>query len=359
MARIFDIRFARNAGLAAWFEAPANSFRWKGPGRISIDDHWLVFARSRLFWPFARLLHRLPVSALTSVYREGSSLRLEFAGSPQLVVPIWARDHADAAEIVRLVPTNRTVEVDAPPSRPASSAHRSGGLALVVLGAILGVTATLAIIGMRRADDDVQSAGARAEAIAIREVDTSASAEPASSGGVAADAPAAHSRAARAVPVSASAPGLVARSVAPSRWAGDDAAAPAGVQPANARSTLGAGSAVIEDSYAGGVAASRSDFFRAAALALRSDHVDGRLPPGELERRWWALSQRLYSSPEFDDWRTHWLVDAQLGVSLNWRISLTNYRNALATGDRAQIDAAQAELESAAELTDRVVQFSW
>ena len=53
MTRTFDIRFARHTGLAAWLEASANPFRWKGTGLLSIDDQWFVFSRRRT-WLVAR-----------------------------------------------------------------------------------------------------------------------------------------------------------------------------------------------------------------------------------------------------------------------------------------------------------------
>ena len=45
MAQTFDIRFAKSAGLAGLFEAPANEYRWKGAGRLSIDAVDAVRAR--------------------------------------------------------------------------------------------------------------------------------------------------------------------------------------------------------------------------------------------------------------------------------------------------------------------------
>jgi hypothetical protein len=116
MAHTFEIRFARSAGFAALFEAPANRFRWKGDGRLSIDAGGISFAvKRRLTSLFARNQTRhIAAGNLKDLYREGDALRLEFAtsDSPHEVVPFWAYDRDAAAEIVRLIPTTHTVELE-------------------------------------------------------------------------------------------------------------------------------------------------------------------------------------------------------------------------------------------------------
>jgi hypothetical protein len=357
MARIFDIRFARKPGLAALFEAPANSFRWKGWGRLSIDDQWLVFARRRPFsWLFSHPPHRVPVAALSSVYREGDALRLEFAGTPQLVVPIWANTRADAAEIVRLVPTDRTVELDATEPRVPVSSRPRGAFALVALGVLIGIAVTLAVVGNRRASDALPPTPAPAAVVAVGE-----GAPPTTGPSAAADrnetriaGPAEIQQA--GVSEASSSTQRDAAVLAPDEMLNERA--PPEDERAYARLRGGDAASVVVEEPNVVIAPPRSDFFRAEALALRSEYVYGRTLPEDLESRWWALSVRLYESPEFEDRRWRALVDAQLGVSLNWRASLTGYAAALASGDRARIDAARAELENASELTDRVVRFS-
>ena len=116
MAHSFDIRFARSAGLAAWFEAPANHFGWKGAGRLSIDTEGISIAvrRGLATW-FTRRTHRIPATELTQVFREGDALRLEYgADDRRQVLPIWATHRAVAEQIVKLLPTLRTVEIDEP-----------------------------------------------------------------------------------------------------------------------------------------------------------------------------------------------------------------------------------------------------
>ncbi len=149
MAQTFDIRFARSAGLAALFEAPANEFRWKGVGRLSIDASGISIAvRRGLMTLFARAQSRhIAMNSVIEVYREGSALRLEFSTqeSPRRVLPIWARDRKTAAQIVTLLPTQRTVEVEDDAAGPARR-YRYDRRLLVVLSIVavaLGVTALI------------------------------------------------------------------------------------------------------------------------------------------------------------------------------------------------------------------------
>jgi hypothetical protein len=354
MKRTFDIRFARHSGLAALFEASTNSFRWKGPGRLRIEDQWLVFVRSRFFsWPFARLLHRIPTAALSSVYREGDSLRLEFGGSPQLVVPIWARDRAEAAEIVRLVPTDRTVEVDRAEARPTSPSGRGSRLIWVALGMVIGGVLTMALMRHHYPAADALIAPDAGSSPSVSSVARFTSEPvPASNGSATGAVPEGERRGS---PIPSTRP----TDAAPPLEAGADGARMAfGTSGESANRDAPLASYVLGEPYVA-IAPPRSDFFRAEALALRSDYIYGRTPPADLVRRWWGLSERLYNTPEFDDVHLRTLVDAQLGVSLNWRASLVNYEEALGSGDRARIEAARTDLEAASELTDRVVKFDW
>lgn len=114
MAHTFDIRFARSAGLAGLFEAPANRFGWKGAGKLSVDEGGIsIAARRGLATWFTRRTHRIPAEHLTQVYREGEALRLEYGADEQRqVLPIWAPRSDVAEQIVKLLPTSRTVEID-------------------------------------------------------------------------------------------------------------------------------------------------------------------------------------------------------------------------------------------------------
>jgi hypothetical protein len=106
MARTFDIRF----------DAAANSFGWRGGGRLSVDTQGLSFALKR---GIASLLarrrsQRIPADRIIEVYREGDALRVEFAtdDNPRAVLPFWARNREAAVQIVQLLPTSRTIEIE-------------------------------------------------------------------------------------------------------------------------------------------------------------------------------------------------------------------------------------------------------
>jgi hypothetical protein len=143
----FEIRFARTAGLAALFAAPANRFRWKGAGWLSIDASGIRIAVKRGFMNLfsRRHSHRVAAAEITQVYREGEALRLEFgAEEDRQILPIWTGGHAEAAQIVKLLPTRNSVEIEHS-TRPKESFrfdHRMlawllAGTALLFLGLFL------------------------------------------------------------------------------------------------------------------------------------------------------------------------------------------------------------------------------
>jgi hypothetical protein len=114
MAHTFDIRFVRTGGLAGLIEAPANSFRWKGAGRLSIDPQGISIAVKRGLLSLFPGSRRVAAADLTEVLREGDALRVEFTtgSAARAVIPFWVRDTSTAQEIVRLLPTTRTVELE-------------------------------------------------------------------------------------------------------------------------------------------------------------------------------------------------------------------------------------------------------
>jgi hypothetical protein len=145
LTHTFDIRFARTAGLAVWLEEPANRFRWKGTGRLSISRDGITIVAKRGLSSLFRSSppRRIPAADLKEVYREGAALRFEFATpeNPREVVPLWADSRDVAASIVQLLPTTRTVELDGEPARAAPRPRMdrrvvAALLAGVVIGAI-------------------------------------------------------------------------------------------------------------------------------------------------------------------------------------------------------------------------------
>jgi hypothetical protein len=121
MTHTFDIRFGKSAGLAGLFEAPTNSFRWKGNGRLSVDPHGINIAvkRGLLTLFSASKSRRIAAANLLQVYREGETLRLGFSTgqAAREELAIWARDRDAAAQIVKLLPTPHTLELEQPPAR--------------------------------------------------------------------------------------------------------------------------------------------------------------------------------------------------------------------------------------------------
>jgi hypothetical protein len=119
MAHTFDIRFARSAGIQGFLEAPTNSFRWKGNGTLRIDAAGISFAVRRGILSMFSHGHRIDAAHLEQVYREGHALHLTFAGKdqPRASVSCWAADAGTAAEIVGLLPTRRTIELESVSAR--------------------------------------------------------------------------------------------------------------------------------------------------------------------------------------------------------------------------------------------------
>ena len=141
MPQTFDIRFARSAGFAAMLEAPANTFRWKGAGSLRIDAEGISIAVKRgLLSLFARhTSRRIEAAELREVYREGEALRVEFASDAikRGRLRFWASDSATAAEIVRLLPTTRTVEMEQSADAPAPDKSDSRWRLAILLTATL------------------------------------------------------------------------------------------------------------------------------------------------------------------------------------------------------------------------------
>ena len=143
MAQTFDIRFARSAGLAALMEVPGNVFRWKGGGHLEIDTRGISIGvkRGLLALLGGKRTHRIPTEQLRAVYREGDALRVEYqsAETARVVLPFWAGDRDTAAQIVRLLPTSHTVELEHSTDATSPEKPRADWRLLLPVGALLGV----------------------------------------------------------------------------------------------------------------------------------------------------------------------------------------------------------------------------
>jgi hypothetical protein len=143
VTQTFDIRFARSTGLIGLLEAPANTFHWKGGGRLRIDVEGISFAAKRGLLSLLPHTRRVEAANLREVLREGDALRVEFTTTDQerAVVRFWARDRDGAEQIVRLLPTTRTVELEHDTGAGGHLGFRvdwRAATALVLVVAILG-----------------------------------------------------------------------------------------------------------------------------------------------------------------------------------------------------------------------------
>jgi hypothetical protein len=152
LTHTFDIRFARSAGFGAWLEEPGNRFRWKGAGRLSISRDGITIAAKRSLASLFRgaAPRRIPAENLKEVYREGAALRFEFSttDNPREVVPLWVRDRETAANIVQLLPTTRTVELEETSTRAAPRARVDARVVIALLSGV-AIGAAIAYVSMR------------------------------------------------------------------------------------------------------------------------------------------------------------------------------------------------------------------
>ena len=84
----------------------------------------------------------------------------------------------------------------------------------------------------------------------------------------------------------------------------------------------------IRFARAAGFAAAKKQlaFFEAETTKLRAEFTKVRTSPTAdpivaLEQQWWRLTERIYTSPEYDDPAIRVLLHAELAVSRSWRRS--------------------------------------
>jgi hypothetical protein len=359
MAHTFDIRFARSSGFTAILAAPINSFRWRGAGSLSIDSTGLeIEPKLGLRSLLARRV-RLRINAvdLREVSRMGDDLRIEFGipGSRRATVPFWVRDRQTADEIMRLMPTRRTIELDESLPGDARRFRADAPVVaslLVVLGALaLGVIAlnqyfapgALQPLSPIPAAELVKSPPV--EPVAAPPVAVAAPVEP----------PAAPSDLTQPFPVPVE-PAYVVPDTTPSI-----VTAPRDVPSVKLpevrvlRVPVTDGIVPIvpgEPAYA--AARAQLDFFLQESNRLQSEYVYGRTSMTEIAAHWWELSQAIYNSPEFESPVLRAQIDAQIAVSLNWRVALSIYSDAAKTGNDKQLALARTMIERADQLTNRV-----
>jgi hypothetical protein len=329
----FDIRFARSSGLAAFFQAPTNSFRWKGAGRLSIDPEGITITAKRGVLALFARTRWVSAADLKGVLREGEALRVDFAtdNNSRAVVLFWVHDQEKAEEIVRLLPTSQTVELD----------HDAAGVAQLRVGIdwrALGLftAALVAIAGsvwmLQRSDAPVPVAQTDAETAAP---ESSASATPPEemtetgkesappagpasvapsdvSSGVAQDAPGVDFPVELASPN----PDAPAESAPEPLPAEPMTSTPAAEADAFAGSVRGAQATegvvpIVPGKPAYAAARRQLDLFMSETANLRGSCGQ--------DARWWQVSVRIYNDPEFNNPALWPLQEMELAVSRAWR----------------------------------------
>ena len=109
----FPVRFNATAGLASLLRRAQNSYRWVGAGSVLLDQQGIQITGKRLtLLGLRRTEHFILPSEIREVYREGNTIRIDLHDTRRSFVRLWAEDVASAAELVRLLPTNRTIELE-------------------------------------------------------------------------------------------------------------------------------------------------------------------------------------------------------------------------------------------------------
>jgi hypothetical protein len=302
MAHTFDIRFAKSEGLAGLFEAPANRLGWKGAGSLSIDAQGISIATKRgVLSLFPRRPRRFTASSLTEVYREGAALRLEFnLADSHEVLPVWASGSEAAAEIVKLLPTRKTVELEQAPR--VRDSYRLDWRPIALAGAFAVALAVLVVAVDRpqaTLDTDTAALVTPGEGLALEDRPAIASAPTA-----------------RNLPLARTSP----------------------VYPAARR-------------YA--------DVFEAEIAGLLAEYIALMQAPSPvaleaLASKWDAKLQQVQYQFEQQDAELVVLGDIQAGVCVNWRDFLRNYAEGLRTRNLDAINAAFVAREQAGAMRERM-----
>jgi hypothetical protein len=149
--REFPVRFAPTTGLSALVRKPSNSFGWVGPGTLCFDDQGVHVSAKRLtLLGLQRARVIIQPTEIHDVYREGNTVQVDLrGGTRRRFFRFWAPSTAAAAEIVRLLPTKRTIELETTsPDRHSPGASRRSASWQLPLAATL--TIALAWFGTTR-----------------------------------------------------------------------------------------------------------------------------------------------------------------------------------------------------------------
>lgn len=139
---VFPVRFSPTLDLSGVMRRPQNSYRWIGQGTLLVDEHGVRVTARRLtlLGLYRTVLFILPTE-IREVYREGDSIRIDLqAGTRHPFFRFWAESAGAAAEIVRRLPTSRTIELEGP-------AWNSGGSSSDAYWSAMWLALAVALIG--------------------------------------------------------------------------------------------------------------------------------------------------------------------------------------------------------------------
>jgi hypothetical protein len=385
MAQTFDIRFARSAGLAAFLEVPENRFRWKGGGLLRIDSRGISIGvkRGLLALLGGKRTQRILTANLRAVYREGDALRVEYqSGSANVVLPFWADNRDAAAQIVRMLPTRQTVEIEETTNfaKPPADWRMLSSFAVALAAIAVGTWAVYQRNSLDVASGPVPVSDAVATVAVAETTPTPTSATAAQNFETSTkpaqpapwyEAPAiplSPSRSAQAPSARPERSDSTKRPV-PSVAASDTTASPGStpVPAATPNGDASSGTWVVRVSPDGIIplvpgmpayeAARRQlDLFQAESNTLRGHFRDARYA-GNMQRfreisiLWEKVSIRVGNSPDFQDPTLRPLQEIELAVSRAWRRALSLYE------DPALLVSADDEVEFAEMLEARARQF--
>lgn len=137
--REFAVRFTKEPGRLAWLHKPSNQFGWTGTGLLRFDERGLEITARRLtvFGP-RRMRRMLHAAEIRDAGREGAAIRITLRdGARRHVLPLWTENAAAATQIMALLPTSRTVEVDGVTAGGSVTAAPATGWLLAAAAAVV------------------------------------------------------------------------------------------------------------------------------------------------------------------------------------------------------------------------------
>jgi len=378
MAQTFDIRFARSAGLAGLLEEPANAFRWKGAGRLSIDATGISIAVKRgLLTLFARAQsRRIATDHVTHIYREGNALRLEFSTreSARAVLPFWVSDREAAARIVTLLPTQRSVELDE--GGGSGRRYRFDRRLIALLLGMLALGAGALLLSRYLAEDlAVPAFEAEARPVPLATQDSSAPSTETTpltevgppspvSAARRAQGTAAYGTSAYLDPAGIPAPSMDRRSEAAAPGLEGESASVDATTRARPERVGAAGNVPdVPARTAGEIAMEQLAIFRAESNSLRGEYLYARDSLAyerldAIEAKWLLVTSRIVNTQEFWGGEFYALRELELAISRNWRDHLRILASAQrAGGDRWLMASAEVHLRFAESVESQLLRY--